>query len=709
MNLQKTILQHIDTDYSYQLAKRMETYRSNPKLGYRPAGSRAEFHTGELLCQEMKSLGLSDVTKDAVTVDGWEFKKAELTFTAEGQLPVTVSLGAYQTTFVTDGPETFSLVYLGKGTMADYEGIDVTGKLVLVDINQRDEWWINYPVYQAYCKGARALIAVQSGGYGEIDEEALNAQDIAGPEFAPAFSISRKDAARLKSCMLRPASSKKESPAAPTDIEAGADLRMYRELQVQLDADTRVIRDCTTYNIVGRIPGRHPDRMVMLSAHYDSYFDGFQDDNTAVAMMFGIAKALLDSGFHPDNTIVICAMAAEEWGVADSNFDWSAGAYEEVFTVHPDWAGKVIADLNFELPALAHGTRARIRSCYEYTRFLEDYLSELPELTHAYPEETRITAPIETWSDDFSIAISGIPSMVNDFTGGSFMETHYHSQFDNDSFYDEHVYRLHHELFALLIEALDQTAVVPLCFTPVMERASRGLEAAEAFCHDMLTDRRNHADAMAAIRSDLLSKTASLKEQLHKAQQDAVLEYDAIAACNRRYRQLLSSGPTEAAENYFLACRDTEQRLLGRFKQMQDALVRIDWYGNVLYPHEILLKNLKLIGGALSNLTDNSLSSALRKLYQVDNNAYAFMFDETVYNHFSDYVFHQPKERLKWGYGRLLPHRNLYSLVKSLLTKQQNGDTDHTEELTALDEIFQNQCHLLSQTLDRLAEAFQTL
>lgn len=46
-------------------------------------------------------------------------------------------------------------MYLGKGTEADYEGKDVTGKLVLVDINQRDEWWINYPVYQAHLKVRR--------------------------------------------------------------------------------------------------------------------------------------------------------------------------------------------------------------------------------------------------------------------------------------------------------------------------------------------------------------------------------------------------------------------------------------------------------------------------------------------------------------------------------------------------------------------------
>lgn len=41
------------------------------------------------------------------------------------------------------------MVYLGKSTADCYERVDVKGKLVLVDINQRDEWWINFPVYQA--------------------------------------------------------------------------------------------------------------------------------------------------------------------------------------------------------------------------------------------------------------------------------------------------------------------------------------------------------------------------------------------------------------------------------------------------------------------------------------------------------------------------------------------------------------------------------
>lgn len=64
-----SIMPWINTEYSYKLAKRMEQFRSNPVLGYRPAGSAAEFATGEMLFQEMERIGLKDVHKDAIRVD----------------------------------------------------------------------------------------------------------------------------------------------------------------------------------------------------------------------------------------------------------------------------------------------------------------------------------------------------------------------------------------------------------------------------------------------------------------------------------------------------------------------------------------------------------------------------------------------------------------------------------------------------------------
>ena len=57
--------------------------------------------------------------------------------------------------------------------------------------------------------------------------------------------------------------------------------------------------------------------------------------------------------------------------------------------------------------------------------------------------------------------------MVNEFSAGEFMETHYHSQFDSEAFYDEGVYRFHHQLYGSLVIALDHLAAAPLDFERV--------------------------------------------------------------------------------------------------------------------------------------------------------------------------------------------------------------------------------------------------
>ena len=238
LNIVEKCVSCLNIKESYDLARRMEQEKTNPVLGYRTAGSLAERKTGDMLLEEMKKAGLTQVEKDKIRVDAWEFKKAVMRCHDREGICREIQLGAYQTDFKTAGFEPFSLTYVGKGTEKDYEGREVQGKLVLVDINQRDEWWINYPVYQAHLKGAKALIAVQDGGYGEIDNEALNAQDIAGPSDAAAFSISRKDAEVLKEL-----------------------LKEKEEIQVFFDADSQVMPSCTTYNICGRIPGKHPERM----------------------------------------------------------------------------------------------------------------------------------------------------------------------------------------------------------------------------------------------------------------------------------------------------------------------------------------------------------------------------------------------------------------------------------------------------------------
>ncbi|WP_410495328.1 M28 family peptidase [Cellulosilyticum sp. ST5] len=645
---------YIDIHYAYEFAKKLETYKCNTKLGFRTAGSRAEILTGQLIYKEMQQIGLEHITKDEITVDSWEFQKAQLSFEDLDGQSYQFELGAYQTQFQTEGPQKFSMVYLEKGTAEDYKGVDVKGKLVLVDINQRDEWWINFPVYEAYLKGAAALIAVQASGYGEIDQTALNAQDIAGPSEAVAFSISQRDAYYLKEA-----------------------LKVRSEIEVTFDAISIVKPNQKTYNIVGKIQGTDPDAMILLSAHYDSYFEGFQDDNVAVAMILGIARAIKQSGYKPKRTLVFAAMAAEEWGLINSKYDWSTGAYEEVFHVHPGWKGKVIADLNFELPAHAHGKKDKVRCVYEYAEFIDAFIKEIKIPEEAYPEGIEVTYPIETWSDDFSIAIAGIPSMVNDFSSGSFMETHYHSQFDNKDFYNEAVYTFHHKFYTKLVMALDQTAVVPLNFMRLFEEMGRSLCSIDQSLMDI------------KVINILLNQLKGLSKQL----------YAYVQRVNKQYLTYLMQENTEKAAEIYRDYRWLEKQLLAGFAREQDELVRLNWHDEVYFPHEIIIKNLQCIKKAILALEEKEIIEALSSIYQIDNNKYAFLFEKQVYEYFTDYVLCQPIDRVKWGAGRIIGHEDLFDIVHSLKAKIKMGQPNVENEIRQLEEVCRRQQNLLDDIL----------
>ena len=654
---QKAYLSHIDIAYSYQLAKQMERFRTNPVLGYRTAGSQAEYETGEMLLAEMQRIGLSDVHKDAFTLDTWDFHHARLRFGGS-----TFELGGYQTQFDTHGPQTFRLVDAGKGTSAELEGLDVRGKLVLVDINQRDDWWISYPVYQAHLHGAAAVIAVQNNGYGEIHPAALNAQNICSVADAPAFSLSRQDAAVLRRQLA---------------ADSG-------ETTVTFDAQSTVGFDGTSYNIVGSIPGRDPDAMILFSAHYDSYFSGFQDDNCAVSMMLGISKALLESGYQPEKTLLFCAMAAEEWGVSNSKYDWSTGAYNQIFRVHPDWAGKIIADINFELPAYPHDTQDIIRCVYEYQTFLKAFAKTLPPAAHIYPAGIGVASPIQTWSDDFSLSIAGVPSMVNDFAGGSFMKTHYHSQFDTEDSYEEEIYRFHHELYGSLALAFDRCAVAPLDFSCRLRALQESLSP--------------------SLRP--LCEETGLSRQIHSALTLAELAYAKALEWNHAYARALEREETDVAARLSQRSAAFHQRLLEAFKFCEDAFVRLTWHDDVIFPHEYAQKNLTLLDGALEALDKGNASDVLDHwLHQIDTNWYAYYFDEATCRHFVDYVLHQPDERLMWGAGRIVGQCGLFPVVRSLQQKRGLPGADFAEETAALQKARAQMSRCLKDSLSDEARA----
>ena len=663
-NAQQAYLEHVDIGYSYDLALGLEDIRSNDALGYRTAGSQAELDTGDMLKAQMESIGLQNVTKDAFTLDTWTFEKAELTFTDSTGNPYTAQLGGYQAQFVTDGAESFTVIDGGQGTEADLCELDVAGKLVLIDINQRENWWINYPAYEASLRGAAAVIAVQDGGYAEVSDDALNAQDICGPANAPAFSMSRTDANALRAAMGE-----------------------KNEITVTLDAVSRVGFDGTSYNIVGMIPGTDPDAMILMSAHYDSYFAGFQDDNAAIALMFGIAKGIIDSGYQPEKTLVFCAMAAEEWGVSDTRYDWSTGAYNQIFRVHPEWVGKVIADINFELPAMNEGDTDQIRTSYELKTFVEDFRETVPAVEGVFPQGIEVIVPTQTWSDDFSLSIAGVPSSVTALRGG-FAQTHYHSQFDNRDTYSEEAFLFHHNLYGMLMLAYDRCAVSPLDFSTRLEALR------EAMDDTILT-----AEQVSALSGALTDA--------EKAASDA---WTAVSDINSRYREALDNGDTAAADALLQQSREMNAAVLAAFKFAEDSFVRLTWEDVSIFPHEHSQNNLIALNAAVEALEAGDSAAAVDEyLYAVDNNWYAYDWSRETFDHFTNYVLNQSADRLMWGAGRVQGHEDLFDVIRSLLGKYGDTAADYTEELARLEAAIETQTAMLAQQVDHEVQSLAEL
>lgn len=661
---QQAYLEKVDVDYAYHLALQLEDIRSNENLGYRTAGSEAELATGDMLKAEMESIGLQNVTKDEFTLDTWTFEKAQLSFTDSTGAEYTAELGGYQTDFVTDGPEAFTIVDGGEGTEADLDGLDVTGKLVLIDINQRDNWWINYPAYEAHLRGAAAVIAVQDGGYGEVSDDALNAQDICGPADAPAFSMSRTDAEALRAAL----------------DENG-------EASVTLDAVSRVGMDGVSYNITGMIPGKDEDSMVLMSAHYDSYFAGFQDDNAAIALMLGIAKAIIDSGYQPEKTLVFCAMAAEEWGVSNTRYDWSTGAYNQIFRVHPDWVGKVVADINFELPAMNEGETDQIRTSYELKTFVEDFKESVPQVEGVFPEGIEVIVPTQTWSDDFSLSIAGVPSSVTALRGG-FAQTHYHSQFDNRDTYSPEAFLFHHNMYGMLMLAYDRCAVSPLDFSTRLEALRTSMD------DTVLTE----------------EQMSSLNAALDESENAASAAWDKVSEINDSYRKALDSGDTAAADALIQESRETNAAVLSAFKYAEDAFVRLTWEDVSIFPHEHSQNNLLALNGAVEALERGDSATAIDEyLYAVDNNWYAYDWSRETFDYFTNYVLNQSDDRLMWGAGRVQGHEDLYDVIRSLLDKYGDTSADYTAELARLNDAVNNQTAMLAEQVDHEVRALAEL
>lgn len=273
------------------------------------------------------------------------------------------------------GDVTAELVYANYGTPDDFQvlesaGIEAEGKIVLV---RYGHCFRGLKVMNAQSRGAVGVLI-----YSDPNEDGFKAGETYpdGP-WRPSFGVQRGSVQFLSLCPGDPAraastsgtteelcgykpeevrpkipvlpisygdaepflKSLEGSTVAPAFFQGGLNMTYHLgpspTSQVHFATHSEeTISDI--WNVIGVVPSKHygtpRDRLVVLGNHRDAWVTGAVDPNSGTAAQLEVAKglgALLQKGWQPRRTIILCSWSGEELGLIGSTA-WGEANQEEL-------------------------------------------------------------------------------------------------------------------------------------------------------------------------------------------------------------------------------------------------------------------------------------------------------------------------------------------------------------------------------------------
>ncbi len=434
---------NLSMSYAYEIIETLGSFKTCD-LGFRPAGTDAEHAASEYVYKEMVAMELTDVTMEPVPVHAWDFRGASLTVhgptnkqdytmpaSAFGGSPGTPKKGI-----------TGELVWLGNGFNRDYEGVDVTGKIVLANW-QGFYMWPNCMAFEATLHGAAGIVvATIDSMYGNTEGAMMSFDGLMNPDWmVPLICIPNDEGRALMDRLL-----------------AG------EKITATMKSDITVDKKGTGYNVVGYLPseryGTPEDEFVILGDHLDAWFEGAMDDASGVAAMLTIAKAFVESRYGPNRTIIFIAHCAEEYGITDTYYDWCYGAWYAITRAHPEWAGRSVGFMCFELMGMA-GLPLVMNFAPELYNIVNRVLARNRDLL---PYGWQLTPRAHTWADHWTYSAAGVPGMEFLTTNDWWDSYIYHTQFDTISIIDFDYLEMLFKVFVDMALEFDRSAIAPWVF-----------------------------------------------------------------------------------------------------------------------------------------------------------------------------------------------------------------------------------------------------
>jgi Zn-dependent M28 family amino/carboxypeptidase len=328
------------------------------------------------------------------------------------------------------------IVYVGYGIEApeynwdDYKGVDVSGKVLLMLVNEPPSddprffkgkaltyygrWTYKYE--EAARKGAVGVILIHKEDMASYPWEVVRNSN-----------SGEKSYLKVEGPVLKVASwvqldvAQKLAAASGMDLEkmmADARTRDFRPVNLGAKLKAHMaskVRNFESNNVLAMLPGSNrkmKDEAVIYTAHYDhlgirpdmpgdNIYNGAADNATGCGILLELARAFSVAKDRPGRSMIFAAVTAEEQGLLGS----------EYLGKHPPVpAGKIALDLNYDdVKPLGAAEEVEVTGA-ERTTFYPWVQATAKEFRLAIRPDARPEAGHFYRSDHFSLARVGIPS-----------------------------------------------------------------------------------------------------------------------------------------------------------------------------------------------------------------------------------------------------------------------------------------------------------
>lgn len=291
--------------------KLLSTLEDLAAIGDKGAGTPGGQQAAQYIADRFTALKLADVHTEPFTFPRWELVSKAMTISIDG-VPMQVGFDVFEASGsgVVDG----EIVNVETATDAQLEGKDLTGKIALVIRDPSFHRSAQYRNVQRANAAAMLYLSIAPKNLRQVGSVRLD-WEAAGS--IPAITVGADDGAVIRDAVL-----------------AG------KAVRAQIDVSVRSTPGTGT-NVVARIPGERSE-MIVMGAHFDTWFTGSADNGGGVAELLAIAERRKARG-KPRYTLVFVAFDGEEIGLY--------GGYDYLRKHQIVGGEPVLAVLNFESPS----------------------------------------------------------------------------------------------------------------------------------------------------------------------------------------------------------------------------------------------------------------------------------------------------------------------------------------------------------------------